>query len=105
LVDSGQLNLSKQIYEKDHRVIDDKCICSVCQSGYTRSYLNTIVTKETTACHLLTIHNVAYQVRLFLFILFNKIYLNLDEINVENSSINCGPTFSRFYKRICCNLF
>lgn len=64
LVDSGQLNLNKQTYEKDHRVIDENCICSVCQSGYTRSYLNTIVTKETTACHLLTIHNVAYQMRL-----------------------------------------
>ncbi|CAF0821923.1 unnamed protein product [Rotaria sordida] len=64
LVDNGQLNLNKQIYEKDHRLIDDKCICSVCQSGYTRSYLNTIVNKETTACHLLTIHNVAYQMRL-----------------------------------------
>jgi queuine tRNA-ribosyltransferase len=62
LVDSGQLNLNKQIYEKDHRVIDEKCICPVCQGGYTRSYLNTIVTKETTACHLLTLHNVAYQV-------------------------------------------
>ncbi|CAF1534843.1 unnamed protein product [Rotaria sp. Silwood1] len=64
LVDNGQLNLNKQIYEKDHRLIDDKCICPVCQYGYTRSYLNTIVTKETTACHLLTIHNVAYQMRL-----------------------------------------
>jgi tRNA-guanine family transglycosylase len=62
LVDHGQLNLSKKIYEKDHHLIDDKCICPVCQAGYTRSYLNTIVTKETTACHLLTIHNVAYQV-------------------------------------------
>ena len=63
MVDHGQLNLNKQIYETDHRVIDEKCICPICQGGYTRSYLNTIVTKETTACHLLTIHNVAYQVR------------------------------------------
>ena len=49
-----------------HRVIDEKYICPVCQSDYTRSYLNTIVTKETTACFLLTIHNVAYQIRLLL---------------------------------------
>ena len=70
LVDHGQLNLNKQIYETDHRIIDEKCICAICQSGYTRSYLNTIVTKETTACHLLTIHNVAYQVHFFFFLFF-----------------------------------
>ncbi|CAF4040487.1 unnamed protein product [Adineta steineri] len=32
--------------------------------GYTRPYLNTIVTEEITACHLLTIHSIAYQMRL-----------------------------------------
>jgi queuine tRNA-ribosyltransferase len=86
LVDHGQLNLNKQIYETDHRIIDEKCICPICQSGYTRSYLNTIVTKETTACHLLTIHNVAYQVRFLLrdFLFF----YDLDEVNVSNSSSN-----------------
>ena len=85
LVDHGQRNLNKQIYETDHRVIDEKCICPVCQSGYTRSYLNTIVTKETTICHLLTVHNVAYQVRLS-FHCFSCILCDLDEIDVSDSS-------------------
>ena len=31
---------------------------------YTRAYLHTIVTRETTACHLLSVHNIAYQMRL-----------------------------------------
>lgn len=31
---------------------------------YTRAYLHTIVQREAVACHLLTIHNIAYQLTL-----------------------------------------
>lgn len=44
LFDNEQMNLSEKIYETDHRVIDEKYIRPICQGGYTRSYLNTIVT-------------------------------------------------------------
>ena len=84
LVNHGKLFLNKQIYERNHRIIDEKCICPVCQSDYTRSYLNTIVIKETTACDLLTIHYVAYQIRLS-FHCFSCILCDLDEIDVSNS--------------------
>lgn len=61
LVPSGQLNLKSKIFSSDFRPIDDKCKCSTCKN-YTRAYLHTLVTNETVACHLLSVHNVAYQV-------------------------------------------
>ncbi|XP_076092505.1 queuine tRNA-ribosyltransferase catalytic subunit 1-like [Mytilus galloprovincialis] len=63
LVPSGQLNLKSKIFSSDFRPIDDKCKCSTCKN-YTRAYLHTIVTNETVACHLLSVHNVAYQLNL-----------------------------------------
>ncbi|XP_063423142.1 queuine tRNA-ribosyltransferase catalytic subunit 1-like [Mytilus trossulus] len=63
LVPSGQLNLKSKIFSSDFRPIDDQCKCSTCQN-YTRAYLHTIVTNETVACHLLSVHNVAYQLNL-----------------------------------------
>lgn len=63
LVDTGQLNLKLKTFAKDFRPIDESCECSTCKR-YTRAYLHTIVTVETVACNLITIHNVAYQLRL-----------------------------------------
>jgi queuine tRNA-ribosyltransferase catalytic subunit len=63
LVDSGQLNLRQKTYAKDFSRIDDKCECSTCQR-YTRAYLHSIASIEAVACNLLTVHNVAYQLRL-----------------------------------------
>ncbi|XP_063601310.1 queuine tRNA-ribosyltransferase catalytic subunit 1-like isoform X1 [Penaeus indicus] len=63
LVDNGQINLKSREFINDFIPIDEKCDCSTCQN-YTRAYLHTIVTKETVACHLLSIHNIAYQMRL-----------------------------------------
>lgn len=63
LVRTGQLNLKQHHYRKDMRPIDDSCPCSTCKT-YTRAYLNEIVTRETVACHLLTIHNIAFQMKL-----------------------------------------
>ncbi|VDI02118.1 queuine tRNA-ribosyltransferase [Mytilus galloprovincialis] len=63
LVPSGQLNLKSKIFSSDFRPIDDQCKCSTCKN-YTRAYLHTIVTNETVACHLLSVHNVAYQLNL-----------------------------------------
>ncbi|XP_059491301.1 queuine tRNA-ribosyltransferase catalytic subunit [Neocloeon triangulifer] len=63
LVDSGQLNLKQQKYAADFAPIDKNCDCSTCQR-YTRAFLHTIVKIESSACQMLTIHNLAYQMRL-----------------------------------------
>jgi len=35
-----------------------------CRRHYTRAALHAIVTRETSACHLLSVHNIAFQMRL-----------------------------------------
>ena len=66
LVDEGQLNLKKKIFSNDESPIDSDCTCFTCKT-YSRAYLNMIFNSdEVTACSLLSIHNVAFQV---LFIL------------------------------------
>ncbi|RZF41101.1 hypothetical protein LSTR_LSTR002733 [Laodelphax striatellus] len=63
LTESGQINLKKQAYQCDYRPIEEHCDCSTCQR-YTRAYLHSIVTVDTVACHLLTVHNISFQMRL-----------------------------------------
>lgn len=60
---TGQLNLKKPKYAKDFRPIDENCSCSTCKN-YTRAYLCGIVTHVSVACHLLTEHNITFQLRL-----------------------------------------
>jgi len=59
----GELNLKKANFKTDFRPIDEHCQCSTCKN-YTRAYLHTIVTKEPSACSLVSIHNVAHQLSL-----------------------------------------
>ncbi|KAI9501838.1 Queuine tRNA-ribosyltransferase catalytic subunit 1 [Coemansia spiralis] len=63
LVRTGSLSLRQGKYKDDVSPIDKDCDCSTCKN-YTRAYLHTTVTKETTGCHLVTIHNIAFQMRL-----------------------------------------
>ncbi|KAM3959098.1 tRNA-guanine transglycosylase [Aphomia sociella] len=63
LTNKGQLNLKQKQYETDLNPIDKDCPCSTCKN-YTRSYLHCIVTLETVACHLISVHNIAFQMRL-----------------------------------------
>ncbi|XP_055377842.1 queuine tRNA-ribosyltransferase catalytic subunit [Condylostylus longicornis] len=63
LIYSGQLNLKHKKYALDHKPIDADCKCSTCKT-YTRSYLHHIVTVEPVACSLLSIHNIAFQLKL-----------------------------------------
>ncbi|XP_034192299.1 tRNA-guanine transglycosylase isoform X3 [Osmia lignaria lignaria] len=63
LVQTGQLNLKQIQYCKDTRPIDESCDCNTCKT-YTRAYLHHIVTVETAACHLLSVHNIAFQMKL-----------------------------------------
>lgn len=60
---TGQMNLKSKIYKKDLNPIDKDCTCSTCKT-YTRAYLHGIVTVHPVACHLLSVHNVAFQLRL-----------------------------------------
>nr|XP_045618263.1 queuine tRNA-ribosyltransferase catalytic subunit 1-like isoform X2 [Procambarus clarkii]XP_045618264.1 queuine tRNA-ribosyltransferase catalytic subunit 1-like isoform X2 [Procambarus clarkii]XP_045618265.1 queuine tRNA-ribosyltransferase catalytic subunit 1-like isoform X2 [Procambarus clarkii] len=62
LVNNGQINLKSREFVSDFGPIDENCDCTTCKN-YTRAYLHTIVTKETVACHLLSLHNIAYQKR------------------------------------------
>ncbi|XP_064457419.1 queuine tRNA-ribosyltransferase catalytic subunit 1-like [Ornithodoros turicata] len=63
LVPWGQLNLKQETFKNDTRPIEDGCPCTTCRD-YTRAYLHHIVKQETVACHLVSIHNVNYQMRL-----------------------------------------
>ena len=61
LVPSGKLNLKQQKFEKDFQPIDKNCQCSTCRN-YTRAYLHMVI-DDAVASSLLSVHNVAYQVR------------------------------------------
>ncbi|KAI8324917.1 queuine tRNA-ribosyltransferase-like protein [Martensiomyces pterosporus] len=63
LVRTGSLALRQGKYGDDFEPIDKDCDCTTCRN-YTRAYLHTTATKETTGCHLVTIHNIAFQMRL-----------------------------------------
>ncbi|KAJ1521402.1 hypothetical protein ONE63_003076 [Megalurothrips usitatus] len=63
LLDEGQINLRCVAFEKDFRPIDSECSCTTCER-YTRAYLHSIVTNETVACQLVSVHNIAFQLRL-----------------------------------------
>ncbi|KAJ2497031.1 Queuine tRNA-ribosyltransferase catalytic subunit 1 [Coemansia sp. RSA 1972] len=63
LVRTGSMALRQGKYKDDFTPIDSECECSTCKN-FTRAYLHTTVTKETTGCHLVTVHNVAFQMRL-----------------------------------------
>jgi tRNA-guanine family transglycosylase len=62
LIPTGQLNLKQRSYASDFQPIDKNCDCSTC-ARYTRAFLHTIVTTESSACQLLTVHNLAFQVK------------------------------------------
>ncbi len=59
----GNLPLKHSRFKDDHAPIDRECTCLTCQR-YTRAYLHMIASKETVGCHLLTIHNLAFQLDL-----------------------------------------
>jgi queuine tRNA-ribosyltransferase len=64
LVDEGSLNLKLKKFAQDFSPIDEECDCSTCRR-HTRAFLHSVVTVEPSACHLVTVHNVAYQVSAF----------------------------------------
>jgi queuine tRNA-ribosyltransferase len=64
LTDAGRLNLRNARHARDPGPIDAACPCPVCQR-WSRGYLrHLLVTGELTALRLLTLHNVAWLLRL-----------------------------------------
>ncbi|CAG8573437.1 9387_t:CDS:2 [Cetraspora pellucida] len=63
LTSKGSLNLRSVKFSNDFQPIEKDCDCVACKS-YTRSFIHLQATKETVGCHLITLHNVAYQLRL-----------------------------------------
>jgi tRNA-guanine family transglycosylase len=58
------------VYAQDFAPIEDGCQCTCCRPsaegglGITRAYVYHITAKETAGAHLLTMHNVHYQLNL-----------------------------------------
>ncbi|XP_036616702.1 queuine tRNA-ribosyltransferase catalytic subunit 1 [Trichosurus vulpecula] len=64
LVPTGNLQLKKKQFAKDFRPIDEACTCPTCQR-YTRAFLHALLhSNNTAALHHVTVHNIAYQLRL-----------------------------------------
>ncbi|KAJ7287497.1 tRNA-guanine(15) transglycosylase-like protein [Mycena rebaudengoi] len=61
LTPKGPLNLRLVKYANDFTPIDANCPCPTCAEGTSRAMLNHIVTRETTAAHAVTIHNITFQ--------------------------------------------
>lgn len=65
----GVLNMRNAKYGTDFGPIEEGCRCMTCRQGdggmgITRAYVHHNAAKETVAAHLLTIHNVWYQLNL-----------------------------------------
>jgi len=61
----GVLNLNKTSNRLDFGPIEDGCECSTCKNGVSRSYIqNLLSTKQSSACHLISVHNVWFQLKL-----------------------------------------
>ncbi|TFJ98333.1 Cohesin subunit SA-3 [Platysternon megacephalum] len=63
LVPWGSLPVRNKQFAKDFRPIDESCDCPTCRR-YSRAFLHALFRSETAAMHLLTVHNIAYQLNL-----------------------------------------
>ena len=58
---SGEMRITNQEFKEDDRVLDEKCECTTCQSGYSRAYLNHLMkVGEELGKKLITIHNLGF---------------------------------------------
>lgn len=60
----GMLNLRHARFASDWGPLEEGCGCRCCRDGVSRAFLHHIAGKETAGAHLLTIHNVWYQLAL-----------------------------------------
>lgn len=60
----GSLPLRNTKFARDFGKIEEGCECFTCLN-HSRSYVNLLFqSKETVGCHLISIHNIAFQMRL-----------------------------------------
>jgi len=90
LIGTGQLHLKSTQYATDFQPIDSNCLCRTCQN-YTRAYIHSLIGKETVACHLITTHNIQYQMTL-MESLRQSISENRFESYVQNFMLDMFPT-------------
>jgi queuine tRNA-ribosyltransferase len=71
ITDRGSVNLKRATFAGDFGPIEDGCRCICCRApgddgglGITRAYVHHLVAKETAGAHLLSMHNVHYQLNL-----------------------------------------
>jgi queuine tRNA-ribosyltransferase len=70
ITERGVLNLRNAAYSQDFSPIEEGCQCVCCRSpdngglGITKAYIYHVTAKETAGAHLLTMHNVHYQLNL-----------------------------------------
>ncbi len=57
----GSINLKKTKFSDDLGPLEEGCDCSTCAT-HTRAHIHSAI-KEPSACHLITVHNVAFQLR------------------------------------------
>lgn len=63
-VPGGTMRLKSKDFGQDLRPVDDRCSCSTCRN-YSRAFLHTAFKDNNAlASQLLTIHNIAYLMRL-----------------------------------------
>ena len=66
----GVLNLRNAVFSDDFGPIEEGCQCTCCRPAtdgglaITRAYVYHVTAKETAGAHLLTMHNVHYQLDL-----------------------------------------
>ncbi|KAK9324787.1 tRNA-guanine(15) transglycosylase-like protein [Lipomyces orientalis] len=66
----GVLNLRNKCFATDFRPVEDDCTCPICTPkskggmAITRSLIHHLAAKETSGAHMLTLHNVHYQLNL-----------------------------------------
>ena len=63
LTDDGNMQLKNKKFKADLSPIEKDCACATCQH-FTRAYLHCVASKEQTGARLVTIHNIAYMMRL-----------------------------------------
>jgi queuine tRNA-ribosyltransferase len=67
---SGTLHMRNAIYSNDHDPIEAGCQCTTCRPradgglGISRAYVHHVACKETVGAHLLSMHNIHYQLNL-----------------------------------------
>eukprot|EP00282_Hemiselmis_andersenii_P017691 CAMPEP_0114109448 /NCGR_PEP_ID=MMETSP0043_2-20121206/782_1 /TAXON_ID=464988 /ORGANISM="Hemiselmis andersenii, Strain CCMP644" /LENGTH=127 /DNA_ID=CAMNT_0001201327 /DNA_START=63 /DNA_END=443 /DNA_ORIENTATION=- len=63
LSDGGNMQLKQNRFKNDLCPIEADCGCPTCKN-FSRAYLHVLAAKEQTGARLITIHNIAYMMRL-----------------------------------------